>query len=74
MSLEQSVVTYALEYDSDSGRWVFGGRELHCGDCFMLYADRSDLPPIEVRIEHSSYGWYLITPYGLTKPSPRRAS
>lgn len=58
----------------DGSRWCIGDRELHCGDCFDLYPDRNDLPPIEVRIEHGAAGWYLLTPYGIMQPSKRRAS
>lgn len=63
-----------LRYDHESGRWCIGDHDLHCGDCFDLYADRKDLPPIPVRIEHASAGWYVITPYGITQLSTRRAS
>jgi hypothetical protein len=63
-----------LQFDPESGRWAIGRRELHCGDCFNLHPDTKGLPPIPVRIEMSSEGWYLITPYGLTKLSSRNAS
>lgn len=65
----------AMVWNEQAGRWQIGDYELHCGDCFTLYPDRSDLPPIDVRIEHSNSqgGWYLITPYGLIRPSKRQA-
>ena len=65
-----------LIYDETTERWTLGPRELHCGDCFKLFPDRFDLPAIEVRIEHSESlgGWYLLTPYGITKPSNREAA
>lgn len=62
-----------LMFDNDTGRWCIGKRELHCGDCFELFADTDTLPPVQVRIEHCSAGWYLLTPYGLTQLSNRRA-
>lgn len=61
-------------FDESSGRWKIGDRELHCGDCFRLFPDRNDLPPIDVRIEHNSDGWYLLSPYGPILPSKRKAS
>lgn len=63
----------SLRFDNQSGRWCIGERELHCGDCFELYPDCNGLPPIPVRIEHASAGWYLITPYGITQLSQRKA-
>lgn len=63
-----------LNQSHPNARWTIGGHELHCGDCFMLYPDQPNLPPIKVRIEHAHTGWYLITPYGLTMLSCRKAS
>ncbi len=57
----------------DGSRWCIGDHEMHCGEVFYLYPDRKDLPQIEVRIEHCNAGWYLITPYGITQLSKRRA-
>ena len=65
----------SLYFNDGSGRWCVGERELHCGDGFKLFPDRDGLPAIDVRIEHSQSigGWYLITPYGLTQLSKRKA-
>jgi hypothetical protein len=63
----------SLRLDEQSNRWCIGEHELHCGDCFKLYPDTAGLPPIVVRIEHSSQGWYLLTPYGPTQLSYRKA-
>ena len=62
-----------LTFNTDTRRWQIGERELHCGACFKLYADDGSLPAIQVRIEYNNQGWYLITPYGITKPSERKA-
>ena len=71
----------SLRFNQDSGRWEIVGRpglaprELHCGDTFKLYPNppAPALPPIPVQIEHSDGlgGWYLLTPYGITRPSER---
>lgn len=66
--------SFRLTYDHESGRWCIGRRELHCGDCFDLYADDPALPPIPVRIEMADNKWYLDTPYGFMQPSGRRVS
>ena len=63
-----------LTFNHATNRWQIGERELHCGDCFKLHDDEGKLPAIQVRIEHGSReGWYLLTPYGITKPSERKA-
>lgn len=70
----QPASTKHMHYDDESRRWCIGERELHCGDCFNLYPDKENsLPPIPVRIEHCSAGWYLISDYGILQPSKRRA-
>lgn len=51
-----------IEFDPTSGRCRIGERQLHCGDCFQLNADGHW---IDVRIEHNSAGWYLVTGFGL---------
>ncbi len=62
-----------LTFNNDTRRWQIGERELHCGDCFKLHDDEGKLPAINVRIEYGRDDWYLITPYGITKPSERKA-
>lgn len=64
---------YRLEYDVESGRWVLGDCELHCGDRFVLFGCEGN-EPIVVVIEMTRDGWYLITPYGTMPVAPRRAA
>jgi hypothetical protein len=52
-----------LWFNSNSKRWQFHDRELHCGDGFQISIGGQW---VETRIEHSSsidhsYGWYLVT-------------
>jgi hypothetical protein len=47
-----------LVFDHDSGRYLIGERELHCGDTFQIR--RGEACWMDVRIEHSSRGWYLV--------------
>lgn len=65
---------HRMRFDKETGRWCIGDHELHCGDCFDIFSDNESAPPVEVRIEHCSGGWYLISPYGVLQPSTRRAS
>lgn len=61
-------------YDSFSGRFKLGNRELHCGDCFRLRLDDKcySLPGAvcgewrDVRIEFTSNQWYLIFAPGVS--------
>jgi hypothetical protein len=46
-----------LAYNADSGRWMIGKRDLHCGDCFEIRIRRIWLG---VRLEMSHSGWYLV--------------
>ena len=51
--------TQTFFYDCNSERYCVGSHQLHCGDCFILYAPAGRK---EVRIEHSRScgGWYLV--------------
>ena len=52
-----------LTFDPDSGRYVLGGRELHCGDCFQV---RVNGEWVDTRIELSGGSdWYLYHLPGL---------
>lgn len=62
-----------MTFNGATQRWEIGEHELHCGDCFTLFADNKKDPPIPVRIEHCSAGWYLISAYGILQPSKRMA-
>lgn len=51
-------------FDSNSGRYVLQGKELHCGDCFQIrISGNPDVPSsctwLDVRIEMSGRQWYL---------------
>lgn len=52
------MVIHRLRFDPESGRYLLGRRELHCGDCFQVYSNGAWL---DTRIELAGgEDWYLV--------------